>query len=122
STSKGFAEAKLNQNNEFSISIFKFEKENTEFRTQVFSLCRDDKNNLIAATNRGIYIFDDAKNSFKPFFENNKTELLKTPLECFSAFWKNNKLYFSVSNKFFSYSESTSKIYNISLQQSNYIS
>jgi signal transduction histidine kinase/ligand-binding sensor domain-containing protein len=116
-SSKGLVKVKLGAGNEYTLEPFHFEKESGEFRTAVFSLNDDEKNNLYAATNRGIYRIDNAANSGSPLFGNAE---INTPQECFTVFCKNGKICYTIGDKFCSHDPEAKVTYTISLGASPY--
>lgn len=116
-TGKGLAIAEINKNN-FTLKPFVFEEsQKNELRTVTYSICNDKKNNLYAATNKGVFVLNAVNNSFQPlldFYLLTKTES-GTPIECNTVLCRNNLVYFSIGNLFYTYNTSDKTIKNVSL-------
>ena len=115
-TAKGLAQITITNGNNFSILPFEFE-EKDELRTVTYSICNDQKNNLYAATNKGVFTLSTNSNTFKPlldFYSLSKNET-GTSIECNTVLNKNNLIYFSIANTFYVYNTGTSILKNVSL-------
>ncbi len=117
-TAKGLAQIDINSKNIFCLKPFVFEENTkTELRTVTYAVCNDSKNNLYAATNKGVFSFNTISNTFKPlldFYALSKTEI-GTPIECNTVLSKNNFVYFSIGNLFYNYNLDTKKLTMVSL-------
>ena len=120
-TAKGLSQIDISNKNTFSIRPFGFEeKEKTELRTITYSVCNDADNNLYAATNKGVFVHDKKGNTFKAlldFYSLSKTKY-GNPIECNTVLTKNNFIYFSISNSYFSYDAQNNKLKTVTLSNS----
>jgi len=116
-TNKGFTKLTAN-NNSFKIEPILFkEKEKSELRTFVYSLCDSGNNSIYAATNKGLFVMDYGKSEFSPLFDINT--LVKTDansaIDCQTILFKNNKIYFSIAQSYYVLDIPTSQIKQIPL-------
>ncbi|HWY10785.1 MAG TPA: two-component regulator propeller domain-containing protein [Bacteroidia bacterium] len=117
-TAKGLSKIKISNTNNFTLIPFVFEeKQKSELHTIAHSVCGDERNNLYAATNKGVFVLHPTENSFQllPGFENIIKTETNTPVECNTVLNKNNRLYFSVSNSFYVYNVQTTALKSLSL-------
>lgn len=105
-TAKGLSLIDFNSKNVFCLHPYVFEeKEKNELRTVTYNIHTDAKNNLYAATNKGVFSLDAISNTFKPlldFYSLAKSEK-GTAIECNTVLCKNNFVYFSIGNIFYAY-------------------
>jgi signal transduction histidine kinase/ligand-binding sensor domain-containing protein len=117
-TAKGLSQINISTNNTFSLVPYQFEeKEKTELRTVTYSICSDSKNNLYAATNKGVFVLYANSTTFKPlldFYALSKSAA-GTIIECNTVLSKNNFIYFSIGNAFYSYNSQSKNLKNVSL-------
>jgi len=121
----GLAKAEVYENNEFDFEYCLFEDSlAAENGTVVYSVCSDDKENLYASTNKGIFSQKKGDKTFKKIYDLRPAKNFKYDNERFysTVAWKNNKLYFTNSNTLFSLDPSNLKVNFLSLQPFNSLS
>jgi signal transduction histidine kinase/ligand-binding sensor domain-containing protein len=119
-TAKGLSKIEIGSGNSFKLIPFIFEeKQKSELRTVVYSVCSDEQNNFYAATSKGIFTCASRGMNFKlhPAFENNFKTEPGVPAECNTVLSKKNHLYFSVSNAYYAYNVQTSVLKSVSLEK-----
>ncbi|MBK7668473.1 MAG: hypothetical protein IPJ32_14730 [Sphingobacteriaceae bacterium] len=117
-TAKGLAQIDITSKNVFCLHPYEFEeKEKTDLRTITYSICSDSKNNLYAATNKGVFLLSTISNTFKPlldFYALSKSAA-GAVIECNTVLSKNNFVYFSIGNAFYNYNTENKTLKNVSL-------
>jgi signal transduction histidine kinase/ligand-binding sensor domain-containing protein len=117
-TSKGLSVTDIDSKNNFTLKPFIFEeKQKSELRTITYALSNDSKNNLYAATNKGVFVLNTAGNTFKPlldFYDLTKNEI-GTPIECNTVLCRNSFVYFTIGNSFCSFNTADKTLKAVSL-------
>ncbi len=120
-TAKGLSKIDIDAKNNFSLQPLEFEeKEKNELRTVTYSVCNDNANNLYAATNKGVFVLDKLSNKMKSlldFYGLSKTET-GNPVECNTVLAKNNIIYFSIANSYYSYNLQSKNIKKVIVTKS----
>src|SRR6185295_5937406 len=107
---EGLSRAKFSANNEFHLENCAFEDSaKNARRTFIFSICSDDKENIYAATNKGIFLQKKSDKQFRKIFDLKPLNQFKKPEESFysTIAFKDHKLYFTNANTLFCYSLET---------------
>lgn len=116
-TSKGLALAEITKNH-FTLKPFTFEEVGkNELRIVSYALCTDQKNNLYAATSKGVFVLTAGNTIFKPllnFYELAKTDI-ESPIECNTVLCRNNFIYFSIGSLLYSYNTTDNNLRALSL-------
>jgi len=120
-TGKGLAKINIDSKNNFNLRPFEIEEtEKNELRTVTYAVCNDNSSNLYAATNKGVFVLDKISNKLKPlfnFYSFSKTES-GNPIECNTVLAKNNFIYFSITNSYYSYNVQSKSIKKVSIPTS----
>lgn len=116
-TSKGFCRLII-KNTSFTIEPVDFrENEKNDLRLFVASICEGNNDQIFAATNKGIFLATKNEMVFRPLFSIGSIIKTETgnPVECNTVLFKNNYLYFSVAQSYFTYNLQSKTCYSITI-------